>query len=226
MDTICSCTGILACNSVSRDWREWEWEGTSMQGGRGQSTKKKKKRNELLVFVLLPQQCPSCTQPVVVAKADLLLESLLPPGEEEAAGVQGLVASCPLSAAWPSPGENGASIPSSSRREQQWQCVGCNAARHKFPHALQRDVVWLGLSCFQKQHPAPCWDWQMKGVVLPWHGRFNICRRVFYLWSRMQRRECWLGARQGDCAPHLPSVRRSGLPGLWGAGQNRHLFQM
>lgn len=66
-----------------------------MQGGRGQSTKKK--RNELLVFVLLPQQCPSCTKPVVVAKADLLLESLLPgqrarPGrmaageQEEAAG--------------------------------------------------------------------------------------------------------------------------------------------
>lgn len=48
--------------------------GHGHAGGRGQSTKKKK-RNELLVFVLLPQQCPSCTEPAEVAKADLLLES-------------------------------------------------------------------------------------------------------------------------------------------------------
>jgi len=40
--------------------------------------KKKKERNKLLVFVLLPQQCPSSTKPVVMAEADLLLESLLP----------------------------------------------------------------------------------------------------------------------------------------------------
>lgn len=58
-----------------------------MQGEEA-SQPKKEKRNELLVFVLLPHQCPSCTKPVVLAKADLLLEPLLPgqrarPGQGE-----------------------------------------------------------------------------------------------------------------------------------------------
>lgn len=54
--------------------------GHGHAGGRGQSTKKegKKKRNELLVFVLLPQQHPSCTKLAAVAKGEPLLESLLP----------------------------------------------------------------------------------------------------------------------------------------------------
>lgn len=111
-----------------------------------------KKRNELLVFVLLPQQCPSCTKPVVVAKADVLLESLLPgqrarPGrmaageQEEAARSAGAGGLLPPQCSLASLGENGASSPSSSRQEQQWQRVGCDAARHDFPHALQQDVV-------------------------------------------------------------------------------------
>lgn len=45
-----------------------------MQGEEA-SQPKRKKRDELLVFVLLPQQCPSCTEPAVVAKADPLLKS-------------------------------------------------------------------------------------------------------------------------------------------------------
>lgn len=125
----------------------------------------------------------------------------------------GLVASCPLSAAWPGLGKNGAGSPSSSRQEQQWQRMGHNAARHEFPHASQWDIAWLGLSRFQEQHPAPCGDWQIKGVVLPRHGRFNGCRGGFYLWSRTQRQERWLGARNGCPLHHLPSVRGgSGLP--------------
>lgn len=61
------------------------------------------------------------------------------------------------------------------------------------------------LSCFQKQHPSPCWDGQIKGVVLPLHGGFNGCRRGFYLWNRTQRQKCWL--------QWLPSAPLAGCQG-------------
>lgn len=75
-----------------------------MQGEEASQPKKKKKKgNELLVFVLLPQQCPSCSggksRPAVrVAAAWAAGQAgagrMAAGGEEEAAGALGLVASC------------------------------------------------------------------------------------------------------------------------------------
>lgn len=69
---------------------------------------------------------------------------------------------------------------------------GVRCCRARVPSRLAVGQRVTGLSCFQKQHPTPCWDGRMKRVVLPLHGGFNSCRRGFYLWGRTQRQERWL----------------------------------
>lgn len=114
-----------------------------------EASQPKKKGNELLVFVLLPQECPSCTKPAVVAKANTLLEQAAGQARENGSWGEGrghrisgagglLPPQCSLTQLRC---ENGAGSVSSSQQEPRWQRMGHGAAGHAFPHAWQQEIA-------------------------------------------------------------------------------------